>query len=303
MRPRQSFWVRIRHVFELIAVMAFVMPMRFLPIDWASGFGGALGRCLGPRLPVSRVARANLRHAYPEKSDAEIETILRGVWDNLGRCLCEYPHLPHIWDVAEDGRGGGGRIDPAGASEFAALRESGKPAIIFGAHIANWELLPIAPARHGMPVTVLFRPPNNPMVAALLQRIREAAMGDLISTGVHTAIAAVEVLDRGGRLGLLVDQHALLGVPVPFFGRPAKVSALLGKLARRYGCEVRGSWIERLDGARFRINLTPPIALPPFTDDAAADATAIMAKVTSVGEEWVRARPEQWLWIHRRWRQ
>lgn len=301
MRSRHSLAIRIRHVLELTAVVAFVLPMRLLPIDWASWFGGALGRSIGPRWRVSRVARANLRRAYPEKSEAEIEIILRGVWDNLGRCLCEYPHLPHIWDV--DAQGRGNRIDPVDAAEFIALRDSGKPAIIFGAHLANWELLPVGPARHGMPVTVLFRQPNNPMVAALLQRIREAAMGDLISTGLHTAIAAVEVLERGGRLGLLVDQHSILGVDVPFFGRTVRVPALLGKLARRYGCEVRGSWIERVEGARFRVRLTPPLQLPPFTDNPVADATAIMARVTAVVEEWVRARPEQWLWIHRRWRE
>lgn len=291
---------RLLHLIEAVGLLTILAPVWLMPIDWASGIGGWCARRIGPWLPVSRVGRENLRRAYPEKPAAEIEAILAGVWENLGRYLFEYPHLERIWDFDEQGRGR--RIETPDAEEFVRLRESGKPALIFGAHLANWELLPVASARHGLEVTVLFRPPNNPVAAAMLARIRAAAMGDLLSTGVHTAIGATEVLARGGKLGMLVDQHVRLGPKVPFFGRPARTSAMLAKLARRYGCAVHGARVERLGGARFRVRLTPPLVLPPPQADAAADAAAIMSRVTAVVEEWVREHPEQWLWLHRRWR-
>jgi Kdo2-lipid IVA lauroyltransferase/acyltransferase len=291
---------RLMDWIEAIGLIAIILPVWLMPIDWASWLGGWCARRIGPYLPVSRVGRANLRHAYPEKSAAEIETILAGVWDNLGRYLLEYPHLERIWDLDEQGRGR--RIETPDAAEFVRLRESGKPAIIFGAHLANWELLAVSPARHGLEVTVLFRPPNNPIVAAILGRIRDAAMGELLSTGVHTAIGATAVLERGGKLGMLVDQNARLGPMVPFFGRPARASAMLAKLARRYDCAVHGARVERLGGARFRVRLTPPLELPPPVADSAADAAAIMGRVTVMVEAWVREHPEQWLWLHRRWR-
>ena len=291
---------RLLQLAEGAALLLLWLPVRLMPIDWASALGGRFTRTLGPWLPVSDIGRRNLRRAFPDKNEAEIERILRGVWENLGRYALEYPHLKRIWDyAAEPGRPG--RIEVAGVDHFIRLRDDGKPALIFAAHLGNWELLPVAAARHGLPVTVLYRAPNNPIAAHLLERVRRDAMGELLSTGVHTALAAVEVIERGGHLGMLVDQHSRFGPVVPFFGSPVRAAALLAKLARRYQCPLHGARVERLGGARFRATLTPPIPVP-VTEHAAADIEAIMAEVTTIIEGWVRERPEQWLWLHRRWR-
>jgi KDO2-lipid IV(A) lauroyltransferase len=299
-RRRYSLSKRLLQGLEGLVLILLWIPVRMMPIDWASAAGGWISRKLGPRLPVSRVGRYNLKRAFPEKSDAEIERILRGVWDNLGRYALEYPHLKRIWDYEVDA-GRPCRIEAVGVEQFMSLRDDGKPALIFACHLANWELLPVAAARHGLPVTVLYKPPNNPIAAEMLERIRRDAMGELLSTGVHSAVAAVEVIEKGGHLGMLVDQHSRFGPVVPFFGNPVRAAPLLAKLARRYQCPLHGARVERLDGARFRATLTPPLEIP-ITDDVTADVEAIMANVTSIIEGWVRERPEQWLWLHRRWR-
>jgi KDO2-lipid IV(A) lauroyltransferase len=291
---------RLLQGLEGFALVLLWLPVRLMPIDWASAMGGWVARRLGPMLPVSRVGRYNLKRAFPEKSDAEIERILRGVWDNLGRYALEYPHLKRIWDY-EVGDERPGRIEAVGVEQFMSLRDDRKPALIFACHLANWELLPVAAARHGLPVTVLYKPPNNPIAAEMLERIRRDAMGELLSTGVHSAVAAVEVIEKGGHLGMLVDQHSRFGPVVPFFGNPIRAAPLLAKLARRYQCPLHGARVERLGGARFRATLTPPLEIP-MTDDITADVEAIMTNVTAIIEGWVRERPEQWLWLHRRWR-
>jgi KDO2-lipid IV(A) lauroyltransferase len=291
---------RLLQGLEGFALVLLWLPVRLMPIDWASAMGGWVARRLGPMLPVSRVGRYNLKRAFPEKSDAEIERILRGVWDNLGRYALEYPHLKRIWDY-EVGDERPGRIEAVGVEQFMSLRDDRKPALIFACHLANWELLPVAAARHGLPVTVLYKPPNNPIAAEMLERIRRDAMGELLSTGVHSAVAAVEVIEKGGHLGMLVDQHSRFGPVVPFFGNPIRAAPLLAKLARRYQCPLHGARVERLGGARFRATLTPPLEIP-MTDDITTDVEAIMTNVTAIIEGWVRERPEQWLWLHRRWR-
>ncbi|HWA44345.1 MAG TPA: lipid A biosynthesis lauroyl acyltransferase [Hypericibacter adhaerens] len=297
---RPSLIKRFRQALEGALLLLLWLPVRWMPIDWASGLGGGIARVIGPWFPVSGTGRRNLKLAFPDKSEAEIERILEGAWDNLGRYALEYPHLKRIWDY-EVGQPGPGRVEVAGVDQFLALRDDGKPALIFAAHLGNWELLPVAAARHGLPVTVLYKRPRNPVAAEMLDRIRRDAMGELISTGIHSAIAAVEVVERGGHLGMLVDQHANLGPVVPFFGNPVRTAPLLAKLARRYQCPLHGARVERLGGARFRATLTPPLEIP-VTDDVEADVEAIMTKVTSIIEGWVRERPEQWLWLHRRWR-
>jgi len=155
--------------------------------------------------------------------------------------------------------------------------------------------------RHGLSVAIFFRPPNNPFAAQLVRRIRGRSMGRLLPSGLLGTIAAQEALEKGETLGMLVDQHHGLGQPIPFFGRPARTALTLAKLARRYRCPVYGAFVERLGGARFRLVLRPALELT-WTDDAEADLRATMTKVNKTIENWVRAHPDQWLWLHRRWR-
>lgn len=303
MARRRSPFRPILHAVEAGVLHAVFVGARAIPVDAASGLGGWVARTVGPLLPVSNTGRRNLRRAFPEKSDAEIEAILKGVWDNLGRTVAEYPHLQRLWDYDHE-RPGSGRIEVAGVEQFVTLREDGKPAIIFSAHLGNWELLPMAAARHDLPLSVVFRPPNNPHAAELVRRIRAEAHGregGLLPSGIEGALAAVDVLERGEHLGMLVDQRFRRGVLVPFFGRPAQTGTVLAKLARRFGCPVHAARVERLGGARFRVSLTPPLDIPR-TEDAEADIAETMRRVTAVIEGWVRERPDQWLWLHRRWK-
>lgn len=300
---RRSALRRIMHALEAGVLHGLFVAARAFPVDWASAIGGWIARTIGPWLPVSNTGRRNLRRAFPERSEAEIEAILRGVWDNLGRTVAEYPHLQRIWDYDPD-RPGRGRIEVVGVEEFVRLRDDGKPALLFSAHYGNWELLPLAAARHDLPLAVLYRPPNNPHAAELVLRIRAEAHGredGLLPTGVEGAMAAVELLERGEHLGMLVDQRFRRGVLVPFFGRPVQTATVLAKLARRFDCPVHGARVERLGGARFRVSLGPALELPR-TNDAEADIAETMRRVTAVIEGWIRERPDQWLWLHRRWK-
>jgi KDO2-lipid IV(A) lauroyltransferase len=109
------------------------------------------------------------------------------------------------------------------------------------------------------------------------------------------------VVERGGHLGQLIDQHFTRGVVVSFFGRPCLANPLLAKLARHYDCPVHGARVVRLPNGRFRLELTPPLDLPRDADGQIAVAGAMQA-MTAIVEGWVRENPGQWLWMHRRWR-
>lgn len=292
---------RIRYFFEGIGVTLVLGLLRLLPLDVTSDIGGFSARKFGPRFKVSDVGRQNLTAAFPEKTPAEIEKILAGVWDNLGRTGAEYAQLDRIWDIPPSGPVPGGRIEVASLEQFMELRDSRKACIFYTAHCANWELLPISAANHGLPLAIVYRRPNNPTAARLVEKIRRRSMGRLLPSGVLGTLAAAEALQRGESLGMLVDQYFGRGLDLPFFGRPARTATTLAGLALRFGCPVVGTFVERLDGARFRIHLLPPIEVTRTGNDA-ADAEALMTKVTKSVEDWIRARPEQWLWLHRRWR-
>ena len=108
-------------------------------------------------------------------------------------------------------------------------------------------------------------------------------------------------LSRGGHLGILVDQKLNDGISVPFFGRDAMTAPALARLGLRFGCPLVPVQSERLRDARFRMTVLPRLEIED-TGDISADVLAAMTRVNAMLESWVRARPEQWLWLHRRWR-
>jgi Kdo2-lipid IVA lauroyltransferase/acyltransferase len=294
--------IRPRHILEYLALRLYFALSRPFSVETNGRIAAAVARRLGPWFPVSRVARANLHAAFPEKTQAEVETVVRGVWDNLARTFAEYPHLDELFDFTGQGDLAHSRhIEVVGVERFLALRDDGRPALMFAAHLANWEVPAVAAAKFGLDVAVMFRPPNNRLAADLLLDLRTRRMGRTIATRFGAAAEALAELNRGGHVGMLVDTYLFAGERIAFFGRETKTPMTLARLARHVDCPVVGVRVERLGGARFRLTVTPPLHVPR-TDDADADARALMAEVNRIIETWVRERPEQWNWLHERWR-
>ena len=192
--------------------------------------GAALARRIGPLLPVHRTALANLRAAFPDRAESDIRALALKAWDNLGRTGGEYPHLGVLFDYDPDSTVPG-RVEVDGIDHFVSLREDGKPGLIFSAHLANWELPAICAARFGLDATAVFRAPNDPAIAHVVHEVRSQTMGGLEAARQGAAFAMQGVLERGGHLGMLIDQHFTRGVLVDFMGRPALVNPILGKFA------------------------------------------------------------------------
>jgi Kdo2-lipid IVA lauroyltransferase/acyltransferase len=293
-RSPQSAWVALcRQGAEAAALVAVMAVFAALPVDWASALGGAIARLVGPRLGASRRALRNLARALPENSDAENRRILYAMWDNLGRAVAEYPHLASI--CTEDS----GRVEIVDGERIAALLAGDRPAILFGGHFANWEVGPSTIHRlMGGTLLSIYRAANNPWVDRL--RRRWLLDRQAVAKGAQGGRELLRHLRRGGHLAMLVDQKLNDGIAVPFFGRDAMTAPAIARLALQFACPIVPIRVERLAGARFRFAVLPPLAVSP-TGDTAADVLATMTRINAVIEEWVRARPEQWLWLHRRW--
>ena len=273
----------------------------FDPIKTANLFG-RIARAVGPMMREQRIGRANLTAAFPEKSPAEIETILAGVWDNLGRVGAEFAHLDHIWEhdpaFPEQSRI---EILPRTHELFAQLRLDGKPALIFASHLGNWELPALAAVAHGLDAAILYRRPNIASADRAIQEIRAVKMGTLIAAGRDAPLKLAEALQNGQHVAMLVDQYLTNGVEVTFFGRKTRANPMLARLLRQVECPVHGVRIIRLPGHRFRAELSDEVT--PVRDAAGKiDIQGTTQAITSVVEGWIREYPDQWLWLHRRWR-
>jgi len=279
---------------EAWAAALAIAALRALPLDAASAIGGFVGRQIGPRLRVSGLARRNLRAAMPELAETPIEAIVRGMWDNLGRVAAEYPHLRKIRVFAA-----GSRVDTRGIEHLDQALAAGRRVILFGGHLANWEIAALAGSQYGLDIAQIYRAPNNPLIDRMVARLRGGG-SELIPKGAVASRRAVAALRRGGHVSLLADQKLNEGSAVPFSGRPAMTAPALALLAFHFDCAVLPARVERLRGARFRLSLYPPLDVPR-SGDRDADIMAMMTAVNATLEAWVRERPEQWFWVHNRW--
>jgi Kdo2-lipid IVA lauroyltransferase/acyltransferase len=286
--------------FLLFILKAVFAGLRQLGRERASALGGFLARHLGRLSPAHRTALKNIAHVFPHLPKSELRKIALGAWDNLGRVCAEYAHLDTLFDFDIDNPDSG-RCTVEGIEHFIALRDDAKPALLFSAHLGNWELPAICAARYGLDATAVFRAPNNPAFAELIGMIRKDTMGGLEAARRGAAFAMHGVLSRGGHLGMLIDQHFTRGVMITFLGKPAKVNPILGKFVREFDCPVHGVRVIRKDNGRFHIQLTPPLNLPRDFEGKILVSDAMQAMSDVVGE-WVSEHPEQWLWQHRRWR-
>jgi KDO2-lipid IV(A) lauroyltransferase len=285
-----SITQRFRYVFETALVYSIYGFFSVLPLHVASNLGAGLMRRLGPRLGISRHAEKNIARAFPEKNETERRSILLGMWDNLGRTAAEYAHLHDIWS----------EVELVGQEHLIAARDSGKPSIFFAAHLGNWEINAISAKKSGLPIHLIYRRPNNPWVDGLLRRARDSAAAGHIAKGSDGAREIFSLLKKNQAIGFLMDQKLNEGISVPFFGIGAMTAPAIAQFAIKFDCPLYPSRVERLSGAKFRVTIYPPL-VPHFSGDKDSDVYQILSAINARIEGWVRERPEQWLWLHRRW--
>lgn len=283
-------------------VGALLGLLRRIDPDRASAFCGTVARRVGPWLPHHRIGRDNLRAAFPDRDANWIEATLCDAWENLGRVTGEYVHLNRIWDLDINATVAG-RIstDAATLALFEQLRDDDRPALVFAAHLGNWELPALAGPAHGLGSAVVYRVPNNRAAADRIEAIRRPLMGRLIRTRPEAVFEMAGALNQGLHLGMLVDQHFTRGVQTEFFGRLCWTNPTIARLARQFDCPVIGTHAVRLPGNRFQVTATGPLDLPR---DAQGKIDVVLATqmINRIIEGWVRENPGQWLWFHRRWR-
>jgi len=284
---------------ETLLVRAILGGFGALSPVAASNLGGRIMRAIGPLMPSNRVAIDNLRHALPELSAAEHRRIARQAWENLGRVLAELVHLPRILQQTASGPG----LELVCSDLITAALQAQPPAIFFSAHLANWEILIPQGIRMGGRMGGIYRAPQRSGVDGLLTRLRHIAAGrafPLFPKGGKGGRDAFAHLRGGGKLAVLMDQKLNEGIPVPFFDRPAMTAPASAKFALHFRCPLVPVHIERLGPARYRM-IAEPYVEPPASGDTERDVMIVTARINQIIEGWVRARPGEWLWMHRRW--
>jgi KDO2-lipid IV(A) lauroyltransferase len=252
-------------------------------------------RTLGPLTGAHRVAETNLRIAFPQASDAEINQLLRAQWSELGRSLAEFAIIDRI--VADRTR-----LVIEDEARLGAIAAGGGPVVFISGHFSNFEMMAAAIVRAGVKVQVTYRAMNNPYVDARVRRQRFRYGVRLFAPkGLEGARELMRAIERGESVALMNDQKFNGGVAAPLFGVMAHTAPGPSTFALRFGIPIQPLSVQRLgEGARFKVIAHEPFRLED-TGDRAADIEAGVRRINAFIEDRVRARPTEWFWVHRRW--
>ncbi len=283
----------VRNAIEFILALAVLKSLEWSPRPLADRLARGYAKMLDIALPrLRQVGLRNLSMALPELKQNEQRKIVDGVFHSLARLLVSFAKFPSIrrdnldrWIRAE------------GYEHVEAALQAGRGVLFATAHLGNWELSAYAHALLASPMNVVARPLDNPLIDRLVER-RRALSGNRIVLKRDFVRVILKALSANESVGILIDQNASLdsGVFVDFFGIAAAAGTGFAKIAARSGAAVIPGfalWSETEQ--RYVLRFYPPI---PMTGDSRCDTNALQAQLESV----IRQHPDQWLWIHRRWK-
>ena len=289
----------MRERLEFIAVWCVVKLFGLPPRSVARAIGAAVGRlalALTPRL--RRTGDRNLVLAFPDKSEAERDQILRKLYRNLGWLLAEFCQMPHY------SRDQAARfIRYQGLEHYLKAREQGKGVLILTGHLGAWELSSFYHSLMGYPMSIVIRRLDNPLVDQLVNHIR-CLHGNHVLHKDDFARGLLASMRRGETVGILMDTNMTppQGTFVDFFGHPACTGSGMARVAMKTGAQVLPGFLLWEEATRqYVLRFGEPLTLPR-SGDVEADAVAHTALFTRVIEDYIREYPDQWLWVHRRWK-
>jgi len=288
----------MRHRLEYAGVRILIGAVRWMPDSMVEKCGTALGRTFHA-LDRShrRVAARNVAAAFPTRTSAEHAAIVRGTFEHFGRLLFQLLKFSTLTDAQMLSR-----VEFDGEERVRAAYAHGKGVVFVTGHFGYWELQALVHALRLRPMSVMARALDNPYLHRLLEQMRTRT-GNGVIYRQGTLRRALRVLQDGGSIGVLIDQHIQSkdAISVDFFNRPAATTPIVAALALRTGARIVPLFALPLGHGRYRMvyehSIEPPAA------DVADPVRELTQRCTDVLEMYVRRHPHLWLWMHRRWRE
>jgi KDO2-lipid IV(A) lauroyltransferase len=289
----------MRKRLEFLVVWIVVKLLGLPPRGVARAIGALVGRVAllcTPRL--RRAGHLNLQLAFPQKTEAEREEILRKLYRNLGWLLAEFCQMPRY--TPEMTRS---FIRYEGLEHYLAARERGKGVLVLTGHLGAWELSSFYHSLMGYPMSIVIRRLDNALVDNLVNHIR-CLHGNQVLHKDDFARGLLAAMRRGETVGILMDTNMTppQGAFVDFFGHLACTGSGMARVAIKTGAQVVPGFLLWEEATQqYVLRFGAPLTLP-ISDDVEADTLAHTALFTKVIEDYIRQYPDQWLWVHRRWK-
>ena len=283
----------IRYLFEAILGLKLLILSKILGLKLSTKTFSWFFSNLGPKLKISNQAKDNLCLAFPGIKEAEIESIIFKMWENIGMVAAEFFHLKKISEEKNN------RISVSGEEHIKKYENNG--VIFVSGHFANWEIIPLILRNYRSKVGGIYRHSNNFFVNSWVVKQRYNNTTPIqIRKGSSGAREMLSLLKENGAVAMLVDQKLSSGVKVNFFGSEAMTSDGAATLAIKYNYPVVPINVERTQGSNFNVRFYPEIKINK-TSDKQNDIRIFTSEINKFLEECITSKPESWFWLHNRW--
>lgn len=298
----KNFLKNCRYLLEYAVVKFALWFFLVIGIKNSANLAAKIAKIVGKRMAVNSLAYKNLSLAIPELNEEEKNDILTKMWDNLGRVVGEFFYVAgckveKIKQFAKTDEEAQKNIEFI-IENFAKKNIGG---IIFSGHMGNWEVGPKFLINAGINVSTVYRPLNNLYVENITTTIRGS---ELIKKGVAGSKKIIEKIKNGGFVIILVDQKVSEGQAINFFHKPAITTTSLARIALKYNVPLIPAYVTRIgQQSKFLVTIEKPLELDDFKksnqEQAISDITLLINKTL---EGWIKKHPEQWFWVHNRWK-
>lgn len=289
----KKFFKKIQHLVEYLLFLLMVRILRMLDIDKSAYLCSRIARLIGPFLPVTNIARKNLKNVFGESINQD--KIIDELWDNFGRFIGEFPFVRTMSEDEIDKR-----IEIIGLEHTQKLKDNNQPFLLFTGHLANWDFALRGIYKLYHQFGIIYRKANNPYIDKIIRDFRSGHNLHLISKGPKGAKELIKSLKAGHAIAMLVDQKMNEGIDIPFFGRPAKTAHAIAKFALQFNYPILPCQIIRTHGSYFKAIIHHPLEIK-VSGDNDVDCYNIMLKINHLLEEWIISNKSQWFWFHNRW--
>ena len=291
------------YIIEAFFFILWILFCKLLGINYASLIGEKLAKLLGPLTNLDKRALNNLKKIFPHYTETEIDKIKLGMWKNLGRTIAELAFVNKLNPYKKkniNSYKGKPRFSIIGKQYIDDLKNSGKGALLFSAHIANWEIAPLIFSRYNLETTSIYRHANNPINDKMIQWLRKGIC-QYAPKGPKGAKKIFKALRNKKCAAVLADQKLNEGKSINFLGHPAKTATAIAEFSIKLSLPIIPIHVVRVEGPTFQYIIEKPIKLPNRNLSHEEKVLFILNSINEKIGEWILQNPEQWLWIHNRW--
>ena len=284
---------KIKYFFQFLIVIFMFFIFRLLGIKISSFIGGKIFQFIGPFFRSKKIIHLNIKRAFPNLNQKEMNKITSNMWNNYGRVFAEYMFIKKFRNNRLNNN-----IIIEGKEILNDLKEKNIKAIFISGHFSNFELMAMQIEKIGIKIATIYRPLNNIFLNFIMENIRTKHIcKKQIKKGIGGLKDLLKLNKEGYSTALMIDQRVSQGSKLDFFNEKAFTTTIPAQLVKKFNIPVVPIFIERFDGIKFKMKVQKPIY---FTDNSSIDDITI--SLNKILEKMILDSPNYWIWSHNRWK-